>query len=641
MAGSGDLSHVEMGLNIAQQEAPITGTLEAMIHGAVAKSLQEGNAAKAAEQIKNAGQLLTEKKAKDRTDQIFKEDSVDSSGNLVHSTDQDTRKTEAKTIEAAIIRLRNSGFSSLSGAEVDAVVNPLSDALFNHPTIRAIAAKDGVDVTSPTFKSVMKDVAIKILKNQSFGDKAVNSLVQLLESANIDYKNLLNDLDKKKDLDKILNDLTEEIGVEASVGGLSTKLHKEVDDQKERVKRYKTKIVTSGGTQTVEPELGAGADCEAKWKIDAEARLKDVDKNISLYRITSKDVEAYFGKHTNATDEIEITDPDSPSSKIIIVRGDWASKKAEWENKIKDLEDQKLKDRKLIEKIDQQETEEGNKLKQLEEKIKTKKDELAKKLKEKTDLDKKIKKYSDIDEKGSVANQENQFVEDLKNIIINDGLDVWSEASSEALKVKPEVMKTLDEIIKNEVKKYLHEEIYNESNKKFRTKELKRELDNLLRDGVDQYGISRLQVLWNKCTIAGAPPELTKLIPSISEVVDFSGPTPVIKNLEKLKALSADTVTDMLKIVAFKNPHWLEKRFTQDQQAMAKLKGDILPDLIMQAHKDKSLQLEIEKGFGEKLTKGYLKEKIARWNWAEILKWLGIIAGLAALVTVGISILNK
>lgn len=631
MAGSGDLSHVEMGLNIAQQEAPSVGTMEAMVHEAVTKSLQEGNATKAAEQIKNAGQLLTEQKAKNRTDQIFREDSVNTTGDLVHSTEQDTRKTEAKTIESAIIKLRNTGFTSLNTSERDAVVNPLSDALFNHPTVRAIAAKDGVDVTNPTFRAAMKDVATKILKNQSFGDKAVNSLVQLLESTNIDYKNLLTDLDAKKELDKIIKDLTDEIGVEKTSSANATKLHKEVDDQKDRVKRYKTKIVTSGGTQTVEPELGAAVDCEARWKIDAENRLKEVDKNIKLYENSIKQVDSYFNKNKTAT-TFDIKDPDDSTQTITITTADWATKKTEWDSKVKDFETQKAKDKKLIEKIDEQEKEEDAKLKQVEEKLKAKKDELANKIKEQVTLDKKIKKYSDVNEKGSVANQEKQFIEDLKNIVINDGLDVWSEGSTESLKVKPEVMKTLDEIIKGEVKKYLHEEIYNESKKKFKTKELKTELDTLLKDGVDKYGVSRLKVLWDKCNIAGAPPELQKLIPSIAEIVDFSGATPVIKNQEKLKTLAADTVTDMLKIVAFKNPHWLEKRFTQDQQAMAKLKGDILPDLIMQAHKDKSLQAEIEKGFGEKLTKGKLIESIKRWNWTEILKWLAIIGGLTLLI---------
>ena len=627
---AGDIGMAEAGLRLAEQKAPTPASLNNMIYQEASKAMADGNSKAAAEKLKNPGKLLSEAEAKKRIDLILKDDDIDATGNPKKTAEQQARKDKMVKVSSAVIHLREKGYTGITPAEQSLLRDTLYQTLYDHPAIREIAKSKGVTLTAATYNAMCKNIAESILKNGQMSEALANGLVDVLVKTDIDYKTLLADLDSKKDLDKTIKDLETEIGYDGTGGTTLDGLHKEVSEQSEKSKRYKTKIVpgVGGASPTVQPEVPGG---EAQLRIDAEARLGNVDKQVKLFENTVKQVDNAFNKNA-ATATFDVTDPDNPATTITITRTDWANKKTEWENKIKDFQTHKTADQRLIEKIDKQEKEEEDKLKQVEEKLKTKEDELTKKTKDRLDLEKKIKKSRDVNENGSVANQEQELVDSLNRVIINEGLELWSQGTSAAEASKPEVIKSLDEMIRSEVKKHIQENIYDESRKKFRNRELNTELDDLLKNGVDNYGISNLQSLWTRCNAAGAPPELQRLIPAIKDVVDFATVPPTIINAEKLRVLSTDAATDMLKVVAFKNPRWLEKKFTHDEVAMAKLKGDILPDLIMQAHKDKSLQAEIEKGFGEKLTKGNLIEKMARWDWSKLLWALGILAGIGVAI---------
>lgn len=634
------IATAEAGLRLAEQQAPQVNTMQAMLYEAASKSLAEGKAAEAAQKIKNPGKVISKENADKRIGQIFKKDSIDNNGNPDQTQEQKDRQKAINNISDAIIHLREKGYSPLPANERKLIHDVLSSSLYNHLTIREIAIRKGINLTGNTFEQFCKLTTDKLLSNQQNGENIANSLVDILEGANINYDELLKNLESKKDLDKVVGDLTTEIGNDGTNNQPKDGLHEEVAKQKENVDKYKTKIVIDPqtNTPTVVPESN-DPNAPAKMKLDAELRLKQSDDTVELIQATIKDVDNYFKQHPNATEYQDIIDPENPAQKITIQRGEWVLNKTNWNKKIKAQELLNTKDQQLIDKIKQEETEAKTKLTELENKLKAKKTELDGKKKELDILIKKIDKARDVNEKGTVANLEQELIEDLKRMIVNESLDLWSKGTEEAGKVETDVLKKIEGDITNEAKKRLRDVVYNEQKEKFKKKELNNELSSLLDKKVGGYGMSRLQQLWNVCNAANAPPELKKFAPVIKDIVDFSQQPPKIINQEKLTTFSSEVVGDMLKMVAYKNPRLLENRFTQDEQAMAILKGDILPDLIMQAHKDKSLRSEIEKGFGEKLTKHKIGEAIARWDWKKILWILGILAGIGLLVG-GISILK-
>ncbi|VVA43803.1 hypothetical protein CANDROIZ_280002 [Candidatus Roizmanbacteria bacterium] len=643
MAGAGNISVAEIGLRVAEQNAPQANTFHEMIYTAANQAIAEGNAAKAAETVKNPAKTISEEKGKKRIEQILKKDSLDQQGVPAKTQDQQDRQIILEKLNKTIVKCREVGFSHLNGPQQQLLRTTLVEALFDHPTIREVAKIKipNIDVTSQAFRQYCIDTAENLLSNQQIGEKMANGLVDILEVANIDYTDLLKNLDDKKDLDKTVLVLTTEIGNDGTNNQPKDGLHKDIEDQENTVKRYKTKIVTINGVQTVQPEMGAGADVEAQWKVDAEIRLKNQDKTINLYKNTIKDVDNYFAKHS-AINEYDITDPENPAGpKLRIDRGDWANKKTEWDNTAKDLETNKLRDQKLIEKIDQQEKDEAAKLKQFEEKLKTKKAELDKNEKTLTDLVKKIDKTRDVNEKDSIANKEREIIESLERMIVQESLDIWALGMETAGKIMPEVMQEIGVKMTNKAKEFLREDVWDDGKKRFRKDRLNAQLDSLITNGVDKYGLNNLQVLFMRCNQANAPPELKKFLPVIKEMVDFSQNPPLIINQEKVTAYGSEIIGDMLKMVAYKDPKALENKFSKDERAMASLKGDILPALLETAMKDSSLKSEVEKSLGMKATRGGFKEFFKNAKWGEIIKWLLIALGVIGAGTLAISLLPK
>lgn len=632
---AGDIGQAEAGLRIAEQAAPAAATMDLLIHDSASKIIHEGKAAKAAEALKNPGQLLSQQEAKDKVKLVFKEDTIDAAGNLAHSTEQGTRQTDGERLASTVIKCREKGYGGLNNSEKTLIRNTLSDALFNHPAIRTIASSQTppIDVATPAFRDYCKDAAERFLGNKELGDKMANAVVDILVSKNIDYSSLHQELENYKGLTETVDNLTTEIGTATAGGTPATGLEKEVEDQQALVNKYKTEIVINAATHLPEVKpLAPGPDSRAQMVIDAKARLVDYDKKIALFSNSIKDVDNHFKRNAGAAD-YTITDPEGTGgASITITRGDWAARKTDWEVKQKDLEVKKNKDGDLIDKINQEEKDVDAKLKELKTKIEKKKADLKNELKKQADSLKKINKARDVNEKDSIANKEQEFIDDLRKIIIDESLNLWAEGHEAIGQAKPEVVKTLEQTVRDEAKKTLREFLYDPVKKEFNKSLLNTELDSLLTGGVDSYGRARLLVLWTACNAPGAPPELQRLKPVISEIVDFTGATPVIKSQEKLREFSSDVVTDMLKMVAYKDPRMLENRFKNDEIAMAKLKGDILPDLIMQAHKDKSLRGELEKSFGEKLTKKSIGDKLKEWKWGQILGILLALGGIAALV---------
>jgi len=626
------IATAEAGLRLAEQQAPQVNTMQAMLYEAASKSIAEGKAAEAAQKIKNPGKVVSKLEADKRITQIFKKDNVDNNGSPDQTQEQKDRQKTINNISDAVVHLREKGYSGITPNEKKLVRDVLSSSLYNHPTIREVAKSKGVNLTGNTFEQFCNLTAEKLLNNQQNGENIANGLVDLLENANISYDDLLKNLESKKDLDKVISDLTKEIGNDGSNNNPKDGLHKEVEDQENIIKGYSTKIIDVDGTPQVVAEVNGS---RAQMKLDARTRSLGYDKEISVYSNTLEQATASFNK---GSQDVTINNP-SDGTELKITKAEWPAKKALWENHVKELTENKSKNNELITKIDQEEEEAKTKLTELKAKLKTKQTELDTKKKELDVLVKKIDRERDVNEKGTVANLEQELIEDLRRMIINESLDLWSKGAEEAGKVETDVLKKIEGDIINEAKKRLRDVVYNEQKKKFKKKELNDELSSLLDKKVGGYGMSRLQQLWNVCNAANAPPELKKFAPVIKDIVDFSQQPPKIINQEKLTTFSSEVVGDMLKMVAYKNPRLLENRFTQDEQAMAILKGDILPDLIMQAHKDKSLRSEIEKGFGEKLTKHKIGEAIARWDWKKILWILGILAGIGLLVG-GISILK-
>lgn len=631
------IATAEVGLRLAAQKAPAANTIDAMLYEAANKSLSEGNAAEAAKKIKNPGTSATTDEINKRVDQIFKKDNVDGSGNPDQTREQKSRQDTVSDLSNAILELRTNGYSALNPAEKKLISTSLIRSIYNHPTIREIARSKKIDLTSSNFKLFCIDTANELLSSQRNGENIANGLVDLLEGANINYEGLLTELESKKDLDKVIDELGKEVGDDGATSGTKTGLHEEIDKQKTIAKGYQTEIKDVNGTPTVVAEAGTGS--RAEMKLNAEARQLDYEKTIGLYESSISQTASFFSiKIQQADTETSILDPSNPGGGPITIRkSEWPAKKTEWDNKVKDLKRNQTKDQQLITKIDQEEIEAKAKLTELEGKLKAKKTELDTKKKELTNIDKKIAKARDINEKGTVANLEQELIKDLENLIVSESLDLWFKGEEAAGKVEGDVVKTIEEEMAQEAKKRLRTLVYNEQKRKFETKKLDAELNTLIAGGVEGYGVGRMQLLWTACNEVSAAPELKKFIPVLKGIADFTTDPPKIINKEKLAAFSSAVTADILKMVAYKDPKALENKFSKDERAMAALRGDILPTLIESAMSDSSLRSVVEKSLGTKATMSSIREALNGANWAKIFKWLllalGIVAGGFTLIT--------
>lgn len=637
MAGGGNISVAEVGLRVAEQNAPQANTFHEMIYTAANQAIAEGNAAKAAETVKNPGKTISEEKGKKRIEQIFKKDSLDQNDNPVRTQEQRNRQVVLEELNKTIVRCREVGFGHLTVPQKQLLRTTLVNALFDHPTIREVAKIKipNIDVTSQAFRQYCIDTAENLLSNQQIGEKMANGLVDILEEANIDYTDLLKSLDDKKDLDKTVLDLTTEIGNDGTNNQPKDGLHKDIEDQENAVKGYRTKIQDVNGVPQVVAEAGPGS--RAQQKLDAETRQLDYEKTKGLYEGTVSQVASFFSiKNQPADAETTVLDPNNPANPIIIKKSEWPVKKSEWENKIKDLEKNQAKDKQLITKIDQEEVEAKTKLTELETKIKAKKADLDKNKKTLADLVKKIEITRDVNEKDSIANKEQEVIESLKRMIVQESLDIWALGVETTGKIMPEMMQEVGVMMTNKAKEFLRDDVWEDGKKRFNKDRLNAQLDSLLRNGVDKYGFNNLQALFVWCNQVNAPPELKRFLPVIKEMVDFGQNPPLIINQEKVTAYGSELIGDMLKMVAYKDPRALENRFSKDERAMASLKGDILPSLLESAMKDTSLKSEVEKSLGINATRSGFKEFFKNAKWGELLKWLlilGVGATLIALIT--------
>ena len=177
------------------------------------------------------------------------------------------------------------------------------------------------------------------------------------------------------------------------------------------------------------------------------------------------------------------------------------------------------------------------------------------------------------------------------------------------------------------------EDLYDETKKEFRKKELHKALDDLIKNGVEGYGVSQLRNLYGQAIRVGAPPELARMAPVIEQIIDVG--TGAVKDKAKLMKFASEVTGDMLKMVAIKDPKALKDRFTRDELAMKAMTGDVLPSLIENAMSDKTMKDMIEKQVGKGLASKTKTEWFKGLPWDKILKILMIVLG----VTIGFGVM--
>ena len=97
-------------------------------------------------------------------------------------------------------------------------------------------------------------------------------------------------------------------------------------------------------------------------------------------------------------------------------------------------------------------------------------------------------------------------------MIVQESLDIWALGMETAGKIMPEVMQEIGVKMTNKAKEFLREDVWDDGKKRFRKDRLNAQLDSLITNGVDKYGLNNLQVLFMRCNQANAPPELKKIL---------------------------------------------------------------------------------------------------------------------------------
>ncbi len=221
-------------------------------------------------------------------------------------------------------------------------------------------------------------------------------------------------------------------------------------------------------------------------------------------------------------------------------------------------------------------------------------------------------------ERTVVSQGEKELLERVKGLLHNSAMNLWLEAIEVAKRQEEEVLKPAEAQCYEKAREALLAAVYDQVKGRFRKRELRGYLRTILAPGgIEEFGKKQIEALIEKGKKQdGAPPELERLVPVLEGIKDDPA---------KLTEFSRRLTSDLLGIVAYKNPGMLERLFTRDEVAMRALRGDVLPDLILQARNNPALKQKIEAAVDQNLTKATKKslaEKLKGFDWKKLLKLL-------------------
>lgn len=591
-----------------------------VLRASAEKSLQEGRAKKALENLKDPGKTLNTAEMANQYKALTKEDKIDTSttppDKLKKSRDQTTRM---KPGEDAIKNIKEfvekKKYDSITDPVVkDALKKTLTDYLINNPAF--LATKKLIDptfdVTSAVARGQVEADAEAILKDPLLfeGLKTVNA--DFLATANIDYKELHKLLKQKMELSKEITTLTTEIGT-GGTGG--TGLTKAVEDMEKDLNEYE---IYTDPTNPAIVKKGSYATLKENYHNEELIRTSNIKKYDSSINTANSVLDQIIAGKIST---FPVFDPTS-NALVNVNIGNAHSYLNNWSGKIDDL-NKELADFKLKQQlIDQDKTKKKTEFD--EKKTERKRKEDDKKTKEKSLKD--LEEGGLTDEQKKVKEAEETVSKRAEGLLSESVINLWQDMSAEADKARTEKLKGLEGDCQKTAKETLIKKIYDKTHKKYNVDQLKKYRNELTKggvDGVDKFGTARINELIASYSAAGATPEQKNLVPILKGIKDDQA---------KLKEFSTTLVKDMLGVVAYKNPKLLEKLFTEDEAHMRSLLGDVLPDLILQAHEDTSARAKAEELFGKKMTKSSIGEKLKGllknkgfWSVIGILGALGLL----------------
>lgn len=592
-----------------------------VLRASAEKSLQEGRAKKALENIKNPGQLFDPNKVEDQYKDLAKADEIDNpaAGTLKKSADQ---KTIMKPGEEAIKNIKeyveNKRYDSITDPTIKTnLKNTLTDYLINNPAF--LATKQLIDptfdVTSAGARGQVEIDAVAILKDPLLFDGLKTVTADFLATTNIDYKELHRLLKQKMELSKEISTLTMEVGTGGTGGSGLTKA---VEDLEKDLKGYEMYTDPSNPANIIK---GPYATLRENYHNEELTRISNIKKYESSISTANSVLEQIMtGKITT----FPVLDPISNALVNINVTTVHTFLN-NWSNKVDDF-NKELADFKLKQQlIDQDKTKKGAEFD--EKKAEKKRKEDDKKLKEKNLKD--LEDGSLTDEQKKIKEEEEKVSKRAQGLLAEAVTNLWQDMSTEADKARTEKLKGLEGDCQKAALEELVKNIYTKKSRSYNMKQLLKYRDDLTKGevgkGVEKFGIARLNELIT--TFSGGTPEQKNLLPILEGIKN--DPT-------KLKEFSTTLVKDMLGTIAYKNPKLLEKLFTQDEGDMRALLGDVLPDLIQKAYDDPARKAKAEELFGKKMTKSAIGEKLkgllkSKGFWAifGILAALGLLAFLA------------
>lgn len=629
-----DIKSAEIAVNIIRREPPPPPSdINHNIVTEVEKSLAEGKAKQAADNLKNPGKILDRPKALKEVTDAYKPNSVDNAGNLVQTPDQVDRQKDSQDLAKAYADLKKVGYDHIVGIDKNGTPlktvlrNSVATSLFNHEAFRQIAESNGFNLTDPAFVAHCRTVAEDILRNPVTADLIMNGFVDLLATGKVDYKTLQAEIDKKKELVLKANSLKTEIGEVPSITNpAGSGIEREIFLANQKAQDYDFAIIPP-----VPPNPAKRVPLGPQAQVIEDAQNREANFSANRKRYTDS-LSLLRTKQATGAYPFDIPDPDPSSAvgsvKAISNAGDAAAMQSQWNTEYNQMGDQSTQDKAMIKQLNDERQALKQKVLQLEQERNQKIAELKAAENGIPASDKKI-----TEEQAKIAAAEKEFNAKLAAILPNSVLELWDEAATAVEKAKPDQRTKIEQEITDKAREMGREDLYDETKKEFRKKELHKALDDLIKNGVEGYGVSQLRNLYGQAIRVGAPPELARMAPVIEQIIDVG--TGAVKDKAKLMKFASEVTGDMLKMVAIKDPKALKDRFTRDELAMKAMTGDVLPSLIENAMSDKTMKDMIEKQVGKGLASKTKTEWFKGLPWDKILKILMIVLG----VTIGFGVM--
>ena len=606
-----------LGMKMLRREAAVgpPPDMATVLRGSAEQSLQEGRVKKALENLKAPGKMLDPIKIVDQYKNLTTGDEIDDPvrGTFKRSGEQGVRMQPGESAINVIGEyVSKKNYDSMDATQKHVCLDTLANYLINNPAFLAVKMMEDptFDITSTAAPAAIRADAIAILRNPLLFSELQTVTADFLATAQVDYKVLHGLLKQKMGLSEEITALTAEIGVGGTSG---SGLTHEVEDLEKDLKGYEVSIDPNDPTRMIKGQYVILGEDYRRQELSYVAEKRNYENVIA--KATSLAEQVLLGASRPIFDPITGGLVNLDPTSFSMYMDQWKDKLLEINSSI---EESKLKQRLLNEG----KTKKQNEL--AEKKAEKMRKEAEKKTKQKALKD--LKDGTLADEQKKVEGEERKISERAEGLLSEAVTNLWQDMSTEADKAREGKLKGLEGNCQKIALEALLKKI-NPKKQKYDVKTLKKFRNELVRDGVDKFGTARIDELITEYSLTTSTPEQKNFVPILIGIKNDPA---------KLTEFSTTLVKDMLGVVAYKKPKLLERLFTEDEQHMRGLMGDILPDLIMKAYEDPSARGKIDEMMGKNMirkNKGEVREELEELKaqkgfWGMMVLALPLLASL-------------